>query len=304
MLEKIINQEFKNKELKTAVLFLVFNRPDTTKQVFEAIRKAKPPRLYVAGDGPREGKLGEVERVEEVKTITMAVDWPCEVKTLFRDKNLGCKYAVSRAITWFFEQEEQGIILEDDCLPSPSFFKFCEIMFDKYRGNKSVWMINGFNPHHPGISSSEYFLSQNPSAWGWASWRDRWVHYAVDIDYVRKEPYWLTSLKLPDYVISYYDKAFSNTASRKIDTWDYQLSFLILKNNGYVIKSFANLINNIGVYGTHSNSPNHNHNVPIGLINLEKLIMLPSNLGMKEDLWFFKKNLKNNLLNKIFNFFS
>jgi hypothetical protein len=298
------SQELQNKELKTAVLFLVFNRPDTTRQVFEAIRKAKPPRLYVAADGPREGKLGEAERVEEVRTIATEVDWPCEVKTLFRDKNLGCKEGVSSAITWFFEQEEQGIILEDDCLPSPSFFKFCEIMLHKYRENKSVWMINGFNPHHPGISSSEYFMSQNPSVWGWASWRDRWVHYALDIDYDRKESYWLTSLKLPDYVIRYYDKAFSNTASRKIDTWDYQLSFLILKNNGYVIKSFANLVSNIGVYGTHSNSSDHNHNVPIGLINLEKLKILSLNLAIKEDLWFYQKNLKNNLLRRIFNFFS
>ena len=301
---RINSQEFQNNKLKTAVLFLVFNRPDTTRQVFDAIREAKPPRLYVAADGPREGKLGEVERVEEARTIATAVDWPCEVKTLFRDKNLGCKVGVSSAITWFFEQEEQGIILEDDCLPSPSFFKFCEIMLDKYRENKSVWMIAGFNPHQPGISSSEYFMSQNPSAWGWASWRDRWVHYTVDIDYARKEPYWSTGLKLPDYVIRYYDKVFSDTASGKIDTWDYQLSFLILKNNGYVIKSFANLISNIGVYGTHSNRSDHNHHVPIGSINLEKLIILPSNLGMKEDLWFYKKNLTNNLLKKIFNLFS
>jgi hypothetical protein len=298
------SQEFQNKELKTAVLFLVFNRPDTTRQVFEAIRKAKPPRLYVAADGPREGKLGEVERVKEVRTIATAVDWPCKVITLFRDKNLGCKKGVSSAITWFFEQEEHGIILEDDCLPSPSFFKFCEIMLDKYRENKSVWMINGFNPRQPGISSSEYFMSQNPSVWGWASWRDRWVHYVVDIDYSRKELYRSTGLKLPDYVIRHYDSAFYDTASGKIDTWDYQLSFLILKNNGYVIKSLTNLINNIGVYGAHSNSSDHNHNVPIGLINLEKLIILPSNLGMKEDLWFYKKNLKNNLLKKIFNLFS
>ena len=295
------SQEFQNKELKTAVLFLVFNRPDTTRQVFEAIRKAKPSRLYVAADGPREGKLGEVERVDEVRTIATGVDWPCEVKTLFRDKNLGCKYAVSGAITWFFEQEEHGIILEDDCLPSPSFFKFCEIMLDKYCENKSVWMINGFNPRQPGISSSEYFISQNPSVWGWASWRDRWMHYAVDMDYSRKELYRSTGLKLPDYVIRHYDSAFYDTASGKIDTWDYQLSFLILKNNGYVIKSFANLVSNIGVYGTHSNTLKPNHNVSVGSIDFEKLIRLTPNLAMNEDLWFYQKNFKENLLKKVFN---
>lgn len=108
--------------LNAAVLFLVFNRPDKTKQVFEAIRQAKPPRLYIAADGPREEKEGEADLVEEVRSFIMNnIDWPCEVKTLFRENNLGCKYAVSGAITWFFEQEEEGIILEDDCLPSHSF---------------------------------------------------------------------------------------------------------------------------------------------------------------------------------------
>jgi len=110
--------------LQTSVLFLVFNRPDTTAQVFEAIRKAQPPRLYVAADGPRLDRVGEAEKVAKVREIATAVDWPCELKTLFRETNLGCKYAVSGAITWFFKHEEQGIILEDDCLPSQSFFGF------------------------------------------------------------------------------------------------------------------------------------------------------------------------------------
>ena len=106
-------------------------------------------------------------------------------------------------------------------------------------------------------------LCRRIQVYGGATWRDRWVHYAADIDYDKKELYHSTGLKLPDYVIRYYDKAFYDTSSGKIDTWDYQLSFLILKNNGYVIKSFANLVSNIGVYGTHSNSSDHNHNVPI-----------------------------------------
>ena len=116
--------------LKTAVLFLVFNRPDTTKEVFEKIRQAKPQRLYVAGDGPREGREGEIEKVTKAREIASKVDWPCEVKTLFREKNLGCKKGVSSAITWFFEQEEQGIILEDDCVPNLDFFTFCENLLD------------------------------------------------------------------------------------------------------------------------------------------------------------------------------
>ena len=129
--------------LNTAVLFLVFNRPDTTRQVFEAIRKAKPPRLYVAADGPREDHPGEDEKVREIRDYVMNnIDWDCEIKTLFRDKNLGCKYAVSGAITWFFENEEMGIILEDDCLPSQSFFWYCEELLKKYKDIDTIMHIN------------------------------------------------------------------------------------------------------------------------------------------------------------------
>ena len=111
--------------LNTAVLFLVFNRLDTTKQVFEAIREAKPPRLYIAADGARETKAGEAEKVTAVRDFILKnIDWECDIKTLFREENLGCKYAVSGAIDWFFDNEEMGIILEDDCLPSQSFFGF------------------------------------------------------------------------------------------------------------------------------------------------------------------------------------
>ena len=118
--------------LNTAVLFLVFNRLDTSKQVFQAISQAKPPRLYVAADGARVSKEGESEKVQAVRDYIMQnIDWKCEVKTLFRDENLGCKYAVSGAITWFFQNEEQGIILEDDCLPNQSFFWFCEELLER-----------------------------------------------------------------------------------------------------------------------------------------------------------------------------
>ena len=131
--------------LKTAVLFLVFNRPDTTTEVFEKVRQAKPQRLYIAGDGPREGREGEKEKVTKAREIATKVDWPCNVKTLFRDKNLGCKKGVSSAITWFFEQEEQGIILEDDCVPHLDFFTFCENLLDRYAEDERVSAITGNN---------------------------------------------------------------------------------------------------------------------------------------------------------------
>ena len=111
--------------INTAVLLIVFNRPDTTIQSLNAIRKAKPQRLYIAGDGPRDKTKSELEKINKVREIVKNIDWPCEDKTLFRDKNLGCKKGVSSAITWFFEHEDKGIIIEDDCLPNLEFFAFC-----------------------------------------------------------------------------------------------------------------------------------------------------------------------------------
>src|SRR5262245_56278428 len=128
------------------VLFLVFNRPDTTARVMEAIRAARPERLYVAADGPRENNAGEAEeRCAEVRQLATRVNWPCEVRTLFREHNLGCRKAVSSAITWFFEQEPEGIILEDDCLPSQSFFPFCAELLARFRDDERIMFITGCN---------------------------------------------------------------------------------------------------------------------------------------------------------------
>ena len=225
--------------LQTAVLFLVFNRPDTTAQVFEAIRKAKPPRLYVAADGPRANRDGELQKVAKVREIATAVDWPCEVKTLFREENLGCKYAVSGGITWFFEHEEQGIILEDDCLPSQSFFWFCEALLRKHQNNQNIWIISGYN-HFSGRLEEDYYLCKQPGIWGWATWRDRWEKYSPNPNFSASD-----TLDLPTTKMSSHWKNVFRSSSN-IDTWDYQLAHLIMHNFGFCLRSSLNLIENIG----------------------------------------------------------
>jgi hypothetical protein len=246
--------------LQTGVLFLVFNRPDTTAQVFEAIRQAKPPRLYVAADGPRERREGEVERVAKVRDIVTTVDWPCEVKTLFREKNLGCKYAVSSAINWFFEYEEQGIILEDDCLPSQSFFWYCEELLIKYATDNRVFHIDGCNFTGNQIDfNADYDFSRYALVWGWATWKRSWQFYDIDvsnIDDLRKngvlksyfghkriEKFWLQKL---------------SQAKNGFDTWDYQWFGTVWSQNGLVIRPAVNLIKNIGfgADATHTTSDN------------------------------------------------
>lgn len=276
---------------RTAVLFMVFNRPDITKQVFESIRKAKPPRLYVAADGPREGREDEVKYVERVRKIATAVDWPCEVKTLFREKNLGCKKAVSSGITWFFEQEEQGIILEDDNLPDPSFFIFAEKMLEKYKEDKQVWQICGNNPKNPGLKSFEYFLSKIPSCWGWASWRDRWSHYDTNMKYWNEKSQLVIHDKVPRHVYRDYKNCFKQTKLGLVDTYDYQWTCLILINNGFVIKPYANLISNIGAIGLNSVKTEHWHFVPLGNYVINKNENYKAIFDLEQDLWYYQKYL-------------
>jgi len=263
--------------LQTAVLFLVFNRPDTTAQVFEAIRKAKPPRLYVAADGPRANREGEAERVARVREIATAVDWPCEVKTLFREGNLGCKHAVSGGITWFFEHEEQGIILEDDCFPDPSFFRFCESLLQRYASDERVAVVTGDNfqnGQHRGEAGASYYFSKYNHCWGWATWRRAWQQYQGDLPFW---PEWSQSAdwreRTPDPVEQrYWSKIFERVRAGQIDSWAYPWTASVWFHGGLTATPNVNLVSNIG-FGedaTHTTSRKSEHaelpTSPIGLI--------------------------------------
>lgn len=237
------------KPLDTAVLFLVFSRLDTTKQVFEAIRQAKPPRLYVAADGARVGKEGEAEKVQAVRDfIIQNIDWDCQVKTLFRDKNLGCKNAVSSAITWFFDNEEQGIILEDDCLPSQSFFWYCEELLNKYKDDIKTYLISGDSRATESIQMQEdYGFCKYPMIWGWASWSRAWQQYDVNIkDWPEEKKTVLASVGTRQATKRFWKAIFDKMYRKEIDTWDYQLCYLLLRNQGKCIVPKINLIKNIG----------------------------------------------------------
>ncbi|MDA9277873.1 hypothetical protein N9P85_00590 [Amylibacter sp.] len=252
--------------LNTAVLFLVFNRPDTTSKVFEAIRQAKPPRLYVAADGARAGRVGEAKLVAKVREIATAVDWPCELRTLFRDKNLGCKFAVSGAITWFFEQEEQGIILEDDCLPSQSFFWFCEKMLEIYKYEERIFIVSGYNRQNEWKPSNwDYFFSHFGGIWGWASWRRAWQHYDIEMDNLEKmcnENYFVKEMGetlgilREQQLVSAKEKIMGG----ELDTWDFQWALSRHFHDGLACVPSISLICNIGfdIRATHTFDNTHN----------------------------------------------
>lgn len=232
-----------------AILFLVFNRPDTTARVFEAIRAAQPARLYVAADGQRADRPGEAERCAEVRRIATAVDWPCELKVLFRDQNLGCGQAVHEAISWFFECEPEGIILEDDVLPDATFFDYCGELLKRYRNSERVMAVcGGGYGDAKCFGDSSYTFARAFDPWGWASWRRAWQKHDVDaLRDLDKSKRLLKRIGPRGFDCGVYWRGqFELTAHGFVDTWDYPWMFSIFKAGGLVAYPATNLISNLG----------------------------------------------------------
>jgi hypothetical protein len=254
---------------KSAVLFIVFNRPDSTHKVFDQIRKARPSRLYVAADGPRFDQEGEEQLCKKTRSIVDKLDWDCEIHTLFRDKNLGCKKAVSSAINWFFNHEEEGIILEDDCLPSDSFFGFCDILLDKYRNDARVRHISGCNfQQGQKWGDSTYYFSNISHVWGWATWKRVWNEYDLTLSgYSRHDvKRQFGNIYNDPMIIESWDEIFSQVKAGQINSWAYPLGFMNYFNNGLCIIPNENLVSNIGFgeNATHTqNQDSLNANIPL-----------------------------------------
>lgn len=230
------------------VLLLIFNRPHKTKKVFQSIRNAKPSKLYVAADGPRSGLREERRKCEEARAVATRVDWDCEVKTLFRSENLGCKVAVSGAVDWFFEQEEMGIILEDDCLPDSSFFPFCEKLLRKYREEEKVMTISGNNFQPGRRTDNSYYFSKFMHCWGWATWKRAWRHFDLEMkDWPKlRNQNFLSELFSSARARKYWRNKFDGVYSGEIDSWAYIWSYVIWKERGLNILPEVNLVRNIG----------------------------------------------------------
>ena len=214
---------------ETPVALFAFNRPQQTRAVFAAIRVAQPQHLLLVMDGPRGDRPAEAELCAEVRNIISAVDWPCQVRTNFSATNLGCKRRVSSAVQWVFEQVPEAIILEDDCLPHPTFFRFCDELIKKYRDDNRVGLISGDNfLEGRARTPYSYYFTRHTHIWGWASWRRAMRNYDVAMPTWPeiKEGGWLHDIlgDNPDYV-RYWSEYFDQVYNGKIDTWDYQLTY-------------------------------------------------------------------------------
>lgn len=228
-----------------AVLLLVYRRPEATALCLDAIRQARPARLYIAADGPRSEEVREA--CMAARSVTEQIDWPCNVTRLYRDTNLGPRLGVEQAIDWFFRHEEEGIILEDDCVPGADFFPYCEALLDRYREEERVMLVAGdrsFGYHDQ--TQFSYSFSRFPLVWGWATWRRAWKAYS----YERFEPSdWsavLTKAGLPDAFIAQRLKAYEALRNGSLEAWDYVWSFFVFSSGGLTCVPKVNLVTNVG----------------------------------------------------------
>jgi len=246
------------------ILFIIFNKREETKRVFNVIRGQQPSQLFIAADGPRHDKVDEAEKCLYVREWVLSqIDWHCEVKTLFRDQNVGCGRGPSEAISWFFEYVEEGIILEDDCLPNESFFSFCAELLEKHRDDTRISMVSGnnFQQKQPMDIDEDYYYSIFPSSNGWATWKRSWKGFDYTITNwptVKKKKlrsFLFNEKKYSQWWIQYFDWIYRIKPN---DMWDFQFHYHCMCRQQWALIPKANLVKNIG-YGpdaTHSQDPN------------------------------------------------
>jgi tetratricopeptide (TPR) repeat protein/predicted O-methyltransferase YrrM len=255
-----------NFQLKTPVCLIIFNRPDTTEKVFEAIRQAKPPKLLVIADGPRADRPEEAEKCTAARAIINRVDWDCEVLTNYSDINLGCRKRVSSGLNWVFDLVEEAIILEDDCLPHPTFFRFCEELLERYRHNEQIMVISGDNFQF-GRKRTEYsyYFSRYNHIWGWASWRRAWRLYALEMKRWPevRDGNWLIDILQDAPAVAHWSTIFQSSYTG-IDTWDFAWTFACWIHNGLSILPNVNLVSNMGFdsEATHTKGESKLANMP------------------------------------------
>jgi predicted SAM-dependent methyltransferase len=248
--------------LETPVALLIYNRPEPTAQVLSAIARARPRRLFVVGDGPRAGRPGNAEQVAAARAVLERVDWPCDVQTNYSAVNLGCRRRVASGLDWVFENADQAIIVEDDCVPDLSFFGFCEQLLARYRNDERVHSISGTNFFDQSAwTPHSYFFSKYFLCWGWATWRRAWRSFDSSLG---QWPAWRQSGGLKAFAESpeeerYWARLFDAESRGELDSWATAFAFASFKSGGLQVIPSVNLVSNIGFGGqaTHTTRSRH-----------------------------------------------
>ncbi len=256
-------------EINSAVLLIVFNRPDTTRKVFDAIRAAKPKKLYIAADAPRTDNIDDIKSCSMVKDIVKQVDWDCAVTYRYSEINQGCGPGPFNAINWAFENEDRLIILEDDCVPSQPFFKYCNELLDRYKNDTRIWLISGNQYNEEAVTTPHsYFFSRYGHSQGWATWKRCLPKKDLNMKNwtLMKQQDLFKAVFHSKKETSFFEKKFDNAFSDSLlknHAWDTQFSFYLRSNNALSIVPSTNLVSNIGYIGSHSNKKLWFHDLPV-----------------------------------------
>jgi hypothetical protein len=247
---------------RAPVAFFIFNRPALTARVLAAIAQARPPRLLVVADGPRGDQPEDEALVRQARAVLDEVDWPCEVRRCYSDVNLGCGRRVATGLDWVFSQTDEAIILEDDCVPEPSFFAFCEELLERYGADERVQMVSGCNVLSPEQSGPySYYFSRCYHIWGWATWARSWRHYDFEMrDWpALRDTRWLERHLRSRTAAQVARVLFEGTYSGQIRQWDFQWAFSGWRRNALAVIPAVNLVSNVGFgnAATHTVDPNH-----------------------------------------------
>lgn len=257
--------------MKVPVALIIFNRPDYTRRVLDSIRAYKPSQLYVVADGPR--STSETIRCEAARSVIGEVDWGCEVFTNYSEVNLGCEPRVISGLDWVFDQCNEAVVLEDDCLPHPTFFDYCEELLKRYRDDERIMMINGSNFQlGRKRTSHSYYFSRYPHGWGWATWRRAWRYFDNEISLwpTLRETHWLQDILGDRDARDYWRMTFDEVANGQMG-WDYRWTFACWAQSGVAIAPQVNLISNIGFGEDATHATNASHpfaNLPTQPLNL------------------------------------
>jgi hypothetical protein len=247
------------KEISSPILLIIYKRLETTRAVFNKIKQARPPRLYISANAPNPANATDARKVTETREIIKEVDWPCEVITNFRDHHLSAKESITSGISWFFSKEESGIILEDDCVVDETFFVLCDDLLKRYADNEQIMHIGASN-FQEGIvrGDGSYYFSKYNHIWGWAGWRRSWSDFNLKLDNEFSIHFdnVLSSTFIRKDVRNYWKQIHRYLSTGKVDTWDVQYMFHLWRNNGIAITPNVNLVKNVGfgVEATNTNS--------------------------------------------------
>jgi hypothetical protein len=290
----------------TPVLVIVFNRPDKARSLMAALEQVKPTRLYVSADGPRPQMATDRSLCAETRAIIQSPSWPCEVITHFSDKNLGVDPAVESAITWFFTQVDSGIILEDDCIPHPDFFRFSGELLERHRDDERVMIISG-NNFQNGIrrGNASYYFSRYSNTWGWATWKRAWKLYDTSLSDLAafEKSGKIQSIRPQADEQKHWLRYFRKLRSGTRTPWDAKWLFTIWNHDGMVAVPNINMVKNIGFGSdsTHTKEHDPSSKLIIKAQSADEIIVSPSNLLTDElaDRYLFESLFKVTLRSKL-----